>query len=69
MQKKHIFATIKIHRKCNVLIMWRLIVFLTVFLTLVYYITLVLHLVGVIKVSNKLGFKARYLIPFWLWLE
>ena len=49
--------------------MWRLVVFLTFFLTLVYYVSLVLHLLEVIKISDKLGFKARYLIPFWLWLE
>jgi len=49
--------------------MWRLIVFLTVFLTMIYYVSLVLHLIGVIRIGKKLGFRASYLIPFWLWFE
>jgi hypothetical protein len=29
----------------------------------------VLHLVGIIRIGNKLGFRTRYLIPFWMWIE
>ena len=49
--------------------MWRLIVFVTFIIVFVYYVTLILHLSGVIKIGDSLGFKAKYLIPFTLWLE
>ena len=49
--------------------MWRLIVFVTFIAVFVYYATLILHLSGIIKIGDGLGFKARYLIPFILWIE
>ena len=49
--------------------MWRLLVFLAFFLTFIYYVTLFLHLLGIIQIGNKSGFRAKYLIPFCLWLE
>ena len=49
--------------------MWRLIVFVTFIAVFVYYVTLILHLSGIIRIGNGLGFKAKYLIPFVLWLE
>ena len=49
--------------------MWRLIVIVTFIAVFVYYITLILHLSGIIKIGDSLGFKAKYLIPFVLWLE
>ena len=49
--------------------MWRLIVFVTFIAVFLYYATLILHLSGIVKIGDKLGFKAKYLIPFVLWLE
>jgi len=49
--------------------LWRLIVVVLFFVVFIYYITLILHLSGIIRIGDKLGFKSRYLIPFVLWIE
>ena len=49
--------------------MWRLIVFVLFIAVFLYYVTLTLHLSGIVKIGDKLGFKAKYLIPFVLWFE
>ena len=49
--------------------MWRVIIVSAFFLSFIYYATLVLHLAGVVRIGRKAGFKMRYLIPFYLWIE
>ena len=41
-------------------------VFTAVFL---YYVSLILHLAGIIRIGKKKEFSAKYLIPFRLWFE
>ena len=49
--------------------MWRFLIICLCFLVFMYYVTLVLHMFNVVKMTNKLGFSAKYLIPFVLWFE
>jgi len=49
--------------------MWRLIVVVAFIAVFLYYATLVLHLSGVIKIGDSLGFRAKHLLPFALWFE
>ena len=49
--------------------MWRLLIVLVTFALALYYISLMLHLFGIIKLTDKLGFTPWYIIPFWMWFE
>jgi len=49
--------------------MWKLIVGIVFIALFFYYVTLILHLSGIIKIGDKLGFRGKYLIPFVLWFE
>jgi len=49
--------------------MWRLIIVLVVLVVALYYISLMLHLFGFIKLTDRLGFTPWYIIPFWMWFE
>ena len=49
--------------------MWRFLVVCVCLLVLMYYVTLVLHMFDIVKISNKSGFTTKYLIPFTLWFE
>jgi len=49
--------------------MWRILVISFFVITAFYYLTLVLHLLGIIRIGRRLGYRLRWLIPFCLWLE
>ena len=48
--------------------MWRILIFAVFTAICLYYATLVLHLIGIIRIGNQ-SYKLQYLIPFWLWFE
>jgi len=47
--------------------MWKLLAILVTIGIVVYYITLILHLIGVIRIGHKLGVSAKWFLPFVLW--
>jgi hypothetical protein len=49
--------------------MVRLAILIVAALVIVYYATLVLHMCGFIKMTDRLGVRFRWLFPFGLWLS
>ena len=49
--------------------MWKVLCGLTFLMAFFYYVTLVLHALNIVRIGDKLGFRWRYLVPFYLWFE
>jgi len=49
--------------------MWKVLIFLVMILMIAYYITFAAHLFGLVKLTNELNFRVKWLIPFNLWIN
>lgn len=47
----------------------RVIILLPIIMLIVYYVTLMLHLFGIISLTKKLTYSGKFFLPFYLWFS